>query len=294
VVSTALKKTEVMYMDDPYIVSFECHLEKEKGRQPSTVKAYLKAVRAFQGWLGQTGLAACSVEAADITSYLEARKAKPSYRNFILGALRVWYDYLGEIGQVDHNPARELERSVSRAKLEGKDELSTEEAQQLREAVVHHSRPFERARNRAIVSLLLDAGLSTQELCGLKDADIDDQGERVAVLLRGVKSKERSVVLEGEAQQALQEWLDERAAIARYVDGLHQQLTFWEVIEVTEVIVPPVKRPPKAFLWSIPANRKKGWPLTDQGLRFMLKHFAKLAEIEKNVTPRLLRKTFAR
>jgi site-specific recombinase XerD len=283
-------------MNDGYVISFERYLEQGKPRQPNTVKAYLKAVRAFQGWLGQTGLAAGSVEAADIISYLEARKATPSYRNFILGALRVWYDYLGELGQADHNPARQLKRSVSQAKAEGLDILSADEAQRLREAVVQHSRPFERARNRAIVALLLDAGLSTQELCGLKDADIDDQGERLVVSLHGVKGKQRSVVLEGEAQQALQEWLDERATIVRYVDGLHQQRTFWEVTKVVELTVLPVKRPPKAFLWSIPANRKKGWPLTDQGVRFMLKHFAELAgikrrETERKVTPQLLKKT---
>ncbi len=286
-------------MDPADVISFEYYLEQQKPQQPSTVKAYLKAVRAFQGWLGQQSMAAGSVEAADITSYLEALKASLSYRNFILGALRVWYDYLSEIGQVAHNPARELKRSVSESKPEGKDILSGDEARRLREAVVHHSRPFERARNRAIVALLIDAGLSTQELCGLKDADIDDQGEHLVVLVRGVKGKQRGVVLEGEAQQALQEWLDERAAIARYVDGLHQQWTFWEAMKVVELIVLPVRRPPKAFLWSIPANRKKGWPLTDQGVRFMLKHFAKLAGIkrgkrETKVTPQLLKKTFTR
>jgi site-specific recombinase XerD len=286
-------------MEDGYVISFERYLEQGKSRQPSTVKAYLKAVRAFKGWLGQKGLATNSVEAAVITSYLAALKASLSYRNFILGALRVWYDYLGELGQVDHNPARELKRSVSQTKAEGRDTLSADEAQRLREAVVHHSRPFERARNRAIVSLLLDAGLSTQELCGLKDADINDQDERLVVLLRGVKGKQRRVILEGEAQQVLQEWRDERAAIARYIDGLHQQWTFWEVTKVVELTVLPVKRPPKAFLWSIPANRKKGWPLTDQGVRFMLKHFAELAGIkrrktERQVTPQLLKKTFAK
>lgn len=281
-------------MDDGYVTSFERYLEQGKPRQPSTVKAYLKAVRAFQGWLSQKGLATGSLEAADITSYLEALNASPSYRNFILGALRVWYDYLSELGQADHNPARQLKRSASQAKAEDRSVLTADEAQRLREAVVHHSRPFERARNRAIVALLLDAGLSTQELCGLQDADIDHQGELLVVLLRGVKGKRQRVVLEGEAQQALQEWLDERAAIARYVDGLYQQRNFWEATKVVEPIVLPVKRPPKEFLWSIPANRKKGWPLTDQGLRFMLKHFAELAGIDKNVTPQLLRKTFAR
>jgi site-specific recombinase XerD len=277
-------------MDNAYAVSFERYLETEKLWQPSTVKAYLKAVRAFQSWLGQTGLAAGSVEAADITSYLEARKATPSYRNFIIGALRVWYDHLSEIGQVRHNPARELKRSVSQSKLEGRDILSADEAQRLRKAVVHHSRFFERARNRTIVALLLDAGLSTQELCGLKDADIDDQGERFVVLLRGVKGKQRSVVLEGEAQQALQEWLDERVTIDGYIDEWHGKSSFWEVVEVPENTVPIINRPPKGNLWPIPANRKKGWPLTHQGVRFMLKHFAKLAGIEKHVTPQLLKK----
>lgn len=286
-------------MDDAYAVSFERYLEQEKPRQPSTVRAYLKAVRAFQSWLSQTGLAAGSVEAADITSYLEARKATPSYRNFIIGALRVWYDYLGEIGQVDHNPARELERSVSQTKLEGRDILSVDEAQRLRKAVVHHSRPFERARNRAIVALLLDVGLSTQELCGLKDADINDQGERLVVLLRGVKGKERSVVLEGEAQQALQEWLDERVTIVGYISGWHEKVSFWGVMEVLENTAPIINRPPRENLWPIPANRKKGWPLTDQGVRFMLKRFAELAGIkrrktERKVTPQLLKKTFTK
>jgi site-specific recombinase XerD len=281
-------------MDDAYAVSFERYLEQEKPRQPGTVKAYLKAVRAFQGWLGQTGLATDSVEATDITSYLEAQKASPSYRNFVLGALRVWYDYLGEVGQVRHNPARELKRSFSQAKLEGRDTLSADEAQRLRKTVVQHSRSFERARNRAIVALLLDAGLSTQELCGLKDADIDNQGERFVVLVHGVKGKQRSVILKGEARQALQEWLDERAAIVGYIEEWHEKSSFWEVMEVPENIAPIINRPPRGNLWPIPANRKKGWPLTDQGLRFMLKHFARLAGIDKKVTPQLLRKTFAR
>lgn len=280
-------------MGDVQTIAFERHLEQKKALQPSTVSAYLKGVHTFSRWLNQVGLSARSVEASDITRYLEVRKATPSYRNFVLGALRVWYDYLNEVGQISHNPARELKRSALVTKLENNNVLTTEEVRRLREVVVSHSRSFERARNTAIVSLLLDGGLSTQELCSLNDADIDDQGDHFVMLVRGIKGKQRSVVLKGEAQQALRGWLDERMNIVRYIDGLHQQPTFWEVTEVAELRVLVINRPSKDSLWPIPAHRKKGWPLTDQGVRFMLKHFAKLAGIEKNVTPQLLKRTFA-
>ncbi len=280
-------------MSDANNISFERYLQQGKPRQPSTVKAYLKAVRAFQGWLSQTGLAAGGVEAADITNYLEARKAALSYRNSVLAALRVWYDYLGEVGQVRHNPARELKRSVSRPKPEGGDILGADEIQQLCEAVVQHSRSFEQARNLALLSLLVDAALSTQEVCRLERNDVDEGEDPCILRVRGVKGKARSVVLGAETDRALRGWLNERRTISEHVEGLYQQPDFAETLDLPPDVMPPAGRPPRKPLWQIPANRKKGWPLTDQGLRFMLKHFAKLAGIDKNVTPRLLRKTFA-
>lgn len=283
-------------MNDADLASFEHYLKHQKPRQPSTVRAYSKAVQRFGTWLDSKSSAVERAEAADITEFLAAIGATPRYRNFVLGALRIWYDYLMDTGQTCCSPARELKRNALPTKQEIdelEDGLSEDDLRRLHEAVIRYSRPFERSRNRAILSLFVDVGLTTQELCGLKDADLTDHGELTFVHLHGVKGKGRIVMLEGEALDGLRAWLDERKPIEKSVDVLHAQFSFWELEGALDLRGVVVKRPPQGVLWPVPVGRKHGWPLTDQGLRAMLRRFGRLAKIDKRVTPRLLRRAFA-
>ncbi len=174
---------------------------------------------------------------------MEARKAALSYHNSVPTALKVWYDYLSEVGQVRHNPARELKRSVSRPKSEGGDILGADEVQRLCEAVVQHSRSFEQARNLAFFLLLLNVRLSTQEVCGLERNDVDERGDPCILRVRGVKGKERSVVLRAETNRALRGWLDERRTISEHVEGLYQQPDFAETMDLPPESCRPLGAP---------------------------------------------------
>jgi integrase/recombinase XerD len=260
---------------NPY-KTFASYLEVEKGRSPTTIAAYLGDIKRLRAWLDeqpQQGLAIPweQVQARHLRSYLADLEASPSYLQRVTSSLRVWFDYLREIERlIDGNPAREIAKPKKGRRHPPA--LSPDEVRRLIHAAVAYSRPSERLRNWTLIAVLFHTGLRISELCGLKESDIRHrEGLPYAVRVIGKGNKERSVVLSGEAQRALHQWLQERHSLT--------------------LELPPGKD--GAYVWLVPAGRRQGQRFKPQGVREMLKRVAKFAGLSKSVYPHLLRHTFA-
>ena len=277
-----------------YSKPFELYLRVEEGKGEKTIAAYLGDVGRFRNWLDKQGVGRGApvpweqVQPRHLRAYLawlssdrltaradgahiKARAVGPKYVNRVISSLREWFDYLENVEKViEGNPARELKKP----KLPKRNpaHLSTSEVSRLIQAAVDGSRLTERVRNWTMIAFLFHTGLRVSELCDMKVADIRyKDGLPNAVKVIGKGDKERTVRLNTEGSRALYNWLQERSHI--------------------EASAP--LEADTSFVWLIPSGRKRGQPLTPNGVRHLLQRFGKLAGITKPVHPHLLRHSFA-
>lgn len=171
-----------------------------------TRAAYRRDLLQFAGWAAGVGIAnplLAGRPALDAYAReLEALALSPASRARKLAALASFYGYAGAEGIVDRNPAG----LVRRPKVSNESPrlgLSADEARR----VIAAARAATPA-HRALVALLLGAGLRVSEAIALTMADLRlEAGHRVAVV-RGKGGRERHVPLSPQALDLMADALD--------------------------------------------------------------------------------------
>jgi len=194
---------------DAALVAFLDYLSSYRGYSPHTVKAYARDVRAFRGFLGEHhGIdSPTQVQREMVVRFaLSLRGDAPLTVRRKLTAISSFYGFLQDTGQATHNPARgvplpKVAQAFPRC-------LSDQQAKQLLEAA--HT-PW----HRAMVALLLFAGLRRSEVTAITLDDLDL--ERGQLLVRGKGMKQRVVPLAPVVVQAIREYLPCRP----YADSAH-------------------------------------------------------------------------
>lgn len=154
---------------------------------------------------------------------------------------------------IDHNPMDAVEKPKLPNILPGY--LSDNEVIALLNAA---GQSRNAARDRALVSFMLDTGVRSGELTGLKRANVDMAQRRVSVFGKG--NKERIVPFSVELQRPL--------------------LDYWQGRDDT-------------FPWAFHSTSAEDGRLTKSGLKLLVHRLAEAAHIERRVYPHLLRHTFA-
>lgn len=111
-------------------------------------------------------------------------------------------------------------------------------------------------RDQVILTLIYSTGLRVSEICALKVKDISFKENRI--LITGKGGRERYVPLDAIVEESLKEYIEVRKS------------------EIAELFV-----------------SKKGGALTPRAIQYMVKKYAKEANIDKEVTPHKLRHTCA-
>ena len=260
------------------VKAFENYLRIEKGRGEKTIKAYINDVKRFRNWLDTKSVMDGLVPAWEEVSSIHIRHylaslgdPSPSYVQRIAASLTVWFDYLVKVMKTrQDNPAREIGRPKKPHRHP--DSLTLEEVQRLIKAAFDESRHSERLRNWTLITVLVNTGLRISELCNMKVSDISHRdGLPHTINIIGKGNKERKIILSENGKTALYQWLKHRRDLL--------------------VEMPPFVD--RESVWIIPSGKYKGRVITDAAVRKMLKKYAKLAGIQKNVYPHLLRHTFA-
>lgn len=118
-------------------------------------------------------------------------------------------------------------------------------------------------RNRALLAVMLGAGLRVSEACGLRPADVDLQRGMVRVN-RGKGAKDRVVPIDSETAGWLRAWAEKRAAL-----GFNGR---------------------QAFFCGL---RTRGDALKPRYVQDLVSRLAERAGIQKRVSPHTLRHTYA-
>jgi integrase/recombinase XerC len=211
-----------------WIERFRRYLATERQCSPHTVSAYMRDLRALAAYCDRSGLESWSaVDSGHLRAFaarLHAGGLGPRSIQRRLSAVRSFYEFLQreahalrnaaadegdpEVARIRSNPGRDVRAPKASRRLP--ETLDADQMARLLEIPAGESLA---TRDRAIMELLYSSGLRLAEVVGLDLGSLDLPDRTVHVLGKG--SKERVVPMGRMAIRALEQWLGERADLAR-------------------------------------------------------------------------------
>ena len=240
---------------------FYQYMRTEKKTADSTAAAYMKDAESFCTYCGITSQEQfLRVTQADLCKYLctmreEGRKAATVQRaRASLGAL---FGMLFQRGLIDQNPIKGLKLDSTVRKLP--ETLTQREVERLLD--IKHGNDLKLMRDKAMLELLYATGIKASELILL---DLGDVNTKLGVIRCGKQSTTRMLPMYPEAAQTLEEYI--------------QKSRRFLVADQKE----------KALFVNTSGTR-----ISRQGFWKTMKQHADRAGITKNMTPQMLRHSFA-
>ncbi len=240
----------------------------EKGLSDNTIAAYKRDLTSFSNYIGDIKGPAHSlldIDSIDIQGYLSFRlsqgnNARSTAR--FLSCLRGFYQYLIRENRLTENPSALIDKPTLGWPLPKT--LSESDVENLLNAPDTDNAIG--LRDRTMLEVLYACGLRVSELINLRVSDINLRQGVIRVFGKG--SKERLVPLGDEAM----------AWIERYIKTGRPEL------------IHPIKDSKEDDV-VFPSTRGK--IMTRQTFWHRIKHWAKVAHIEKDISPHTLRHAFA-
>ncbi|EEF78485.1 site-specific tyrosine recombinase XerD [Methylophaga thiooxydans] len=244
-----------------YLQPFLDSLWLEAGLSQNTVEAYRRDLLAFAAWLAKLDVDLAAATQHDIQRYQsqrmrEGRKVRSEAR--LLSTLRRFYRYLLREDIRDSDPTAQLESPRLGKPLP--DSLTEQDVEDL--LAQPDITDLLGLRDRTMLELLYASGLRVSELVGLKQEQINMRQGLVRCIGKG--NKERLVPLGEVALDWLQQYFYESRP------GLLNG-------KVTDDVFPT----------------RRGKAMTRQAFWYIIKRYAKQAQIQKTLSPHTLRHAFA-
>ena len=235
----------------------------ERGLSNNTITAYRQDLTSFISFLQQENFTSWPTQALDIDAFLaeqrDQNKATSSISRLIT-SLRKFYQWLVRQNIQKLNPMLEIDSPKKRHTLPVA--LTINEVNKLLQQP--DTKKKLGLRDRALLETLYATGIRVSELINLKFTDLHEELKLVKIFGKG--SKERLIPISAVALS----WIDS------YKEKVRDPLIL-KISRNNDFI----------FLNS------RGGSLTRQAVWQIIKHYCKLAGIQKNVTPHTLRHTFA-
>lgn len=194
-------------------------------KEQSTLKMYLTEIRNFLYWLELKEKQVTMLNQGDIISFRDemvGRGRKVRTINKGLSILSTFLKWLKGKGVLIANVAEHLR--FLEPKMDKPHWLSTQEVEQLLMVAASERNLFKRARNEALIHIMLNAGLRIEEVSELQYDSIE-QGELV---IRENGEEQRRVPIVSDLQVKLLEWLKFRSQSPKKT---HQESQFLFVTE---------------------------------------------------------------
>lgn len=240
---------------------YKKYLINERKYPENTVDSYLSDLNSYNLYIKNNNLNYKTINKEQIREYLKyldtIKRAKSTISR-TLSALRNFYTYLIKINVIEVNPYKNIKNPKKDKKLPNflqHDELKT----------IFDSIDMSTSlglRNRLIIELLYATGIRVSELTSLKLSNIDISNQEIRILGKG--SKERIVFFGDYAKHYLELYLNE----AR----------------------PDLLKKNKSDILLI---NNSGKPLSRRGVELTVNEVVKKAALKHNISPHVLRHTFA-
>ncbi len=246
-----------MYKDQ-----FEKYLTEEKKSAGNTLRAYIRDVEQFSAFLKERGLNEdVFATNADVVAFLMELKNSGSSKSTVnrkLSSIRIYYDFLIKNAGLVHNPAD----NIKSPKIEKKsmDFLSVEEINKLMEIPDDSKKGI---RDRALLELMYATGVRAGEVINL---ELSDLNLRMGfITCQGEHMRARIIPLGRMAREALEKYL--KLSREQFVRGRQDE---------NHLFV-----------------NCRGSRITRQGLWKILKEYGQEAGFKINLTPQVIRNSFA-
>ncbi|MBO6166128.1 MAG: site-specific tyrosine recombinase XerD [Eubacterium sp.] len=235
------------------------YLQNAKHSSNNTVQSYRRDLYKLRDFLGARGIKSVEeVNATAVRSYvldLENGDFSSATVSRNIASIRSFFIYLLERGKISGNPAEGIHPPKVEKKIP--DTLTIEEVSSLLDQPSGNS-PKE-IRDKAMLELLYATGLRVTELISLKITDINLQ---MGFIECHDGNKSRMIPIENAAKYAL----------AKYISEVRPSMCDDQDYLFTNV---------------------KGGQMSRQGFWKLLKAYAKKAGIDKDITPHMIRHSFA-
>ena len=186
------------------------------GKSGKTVITYRTVLNQFIKWLVETNDTADieKVTPLDIKEYKQyivaVLKRKPATVNKAIVTIKGFFEWATENDYIKVNPTRKI-KLVEKQQAAPK-WLERSEQFRLLRAVEQEKNEFKQARDRAIILMMLGAGLRVEEVTNLELTDIAVNCRSGSVAVRqGKRDKYREIPLNKDVREAVKEYLAQRA-----------------------------------------------------------------------------------
>lgn len=241
--------------------NFKKYLTNEKRYPETTITSYMKDVEDYSNFIKENHINYLTINKEEIRTYLkylDEQKLSKSTISRKLSALRHFYSYLVLEGKINTNQFKLISNPKKDKKLPNF--LQYDELDKIFDSIDLDTDLG--IRNRLIIELLYATGLRVSELVNLKVNDIDISGREIRVLGKG--DKERIVYFGDYAKKYLKMYLDD----ARY-GLLNGKKSEYLIIN------------------------NQGDQITSRGIETVIDNIVNKAALKHNISPHVLRHTFA-
>jgi integrase/recombinase XerD len=237
------------------------YLRIEKGLSENTIHAYRRDMKKFTSFVGKREIKLHQVTRADVVDFLSTLYRKGLDSRSVarhLATIRHFFRFLLVEGDLTEDPAANIESPKFRQSLP--DFLSIEEVDRLlAQPDVTDARGL---RDKAMIELMYSTGLRVTELCGLRLADVQMDAGCLRCIGKG--NKERQVPIGRRALTVVEEYL--RTSRPRILGEASSQYVF---------VNRNGNKVDRIIFWKI------------------LSEYGRKAQLRKNLTPHMLRHSFA-
>jgi integrase/recombinase XerD len=255
-VEKKLKKQNQKKQKNQKVSKFIEYLFAERGFSKNTIDAYKRDINLFLSFLGtQEFNKVDQNKIYKFISLLERKGYSPTSRRRIISAIRSFYKFLFEEGEVNYNPVIGVESPKVWRKFP--DILSISEIKSILEAP--NVNTYEGIRDKAILELLYATGMRISEIINLKLNEVDLNNLTVKCVGKG--TKERIIPINKIAKEWINKYLEVREKLNS--DSIYLFLNYLG------------KKFSRTGMWKV------------------IKKYFLLAGIKRKVTPHTLRHTFA-
>ena len=246
---------------DPAVARFLDVIWMERGLSANTLAAYRADLLSLQRWLAKRGRTLHSVDRADLLDFIASKAeggARPRSTARQLSSFRCFFRQQLRDGAIKQDPT--LDISMPRTGRALPKSLTEEEVERLLAAPDLTGALG--IRDRTMLEVLYATGLRVSELVGLKHPQVNlNQG---VVRISGKGNRERLVPLGAESMR----WIRE------FMDGPRTEILG---AQVTDYLFPT----------------RRGDRMTRQSFWHIIKRYARLARVDKPLSPHTLRHAFA-
>jgi len=246
---------------EPQVDAFIRYIATERGLSDAYQLSVRQTLNALAGWLKTKRLSIGDAGTDELAAFLKARKSEglnAASLRIVTVHLKVFFRWLASKGMMPMDPAEPL--LAPRPDKTLPETLHASELVKLLDSI-DVTKPLGR-RDKAMLELFYSSGLRLSELCGLRLEMIDFEDGFLRVTGKG--NKTRVVRIGKQALEAAGNYLsNERPTLVTRKTSSHLFISV------------------------------RGTPLSPDRIRQIVKARAKLAGIEQNIYPHLLRHSFA-